>query len=490
MRYFRKGLITIISLSISLTLLSCASVKQSKAEQPTKPNIIYILADDLGYGDLSCYGQEKFQTPNIDKLAARGMKFTQHYTGSAVCAPSRSTLMTGQHTGHTHIRGNRELKGKEGQMPLPASTFTIAEMLQGAGYKTGAFGKWGLGFPSSEGDPNNQGFEEFYGYNCQRIAHRYYPTYLWDNQDTAFMEGNDWTHTVTYAPDEIQKKTLEFIETNKDKPFFAFMPLVQPHAELLVPDDEIFAQFDGEFEEDPNRKPNHTSSNYGKDIDIKKYCSQDKPLATYASMIVRIDRYVGEVVAKLEELGIADNTLVIFVSDNGPHIEGGANPAFFNSSGGLRGVKRDLYEGGIRTPFIAVWPEKIKAGSSSDHVSAFWDMMPTFADLAGAETPASIDGISFLPTLLGKKGQAQHEYLYWELNVKGGRKAIRKGDWKGVTYNVVKSPHGPFQLYNLKDDPTEQNDLAGQYPGVVEELKAVMKEASTPSELFPFKMKK
>ncbi len=447
-----------------------------------KPNIIYILADDMGYGDLSCYGQEKYQTPNLDKLAANGMRFTQHYSGSTVCAPSRSSLLTGEHTGHTPIRGNLEVE-PEGQHPLPASSVTLAELLKQGGYVTGAFGKWGLGFPGSEGDPNNQGFDVFYGYNCQRMAHRYYPPYLWHNQEKIHMAGNDWQNTVTYAQDEIQKATLEFIANNRDTSFFAFVPIVLPHAELISPNDSIFKKFDGQFEETPY--VGSKGADYGPDIVTWKYCSQSKPRATFASMNYRVDAYVGQIIKKVEELGIAENTIVMFSSDNGPHQEGGADPEFFNSNGNLKGFKRDLYEGGIRAPFIASWPGKIKPGVS-DHISAFWDVLPTCADLAGVELNSPTDGLSFLPELLGEKEKQQkHEYLYWEFHEKGGRLAVRMGDWKGVVYNVQKD-NSSVELYHLKTDEGEQNNVADQHPDVVAKIKAIMSSARTESKTFSF----
>lgn len=469
------------------SLFSCDGKKNKKNQAKVKPNIVYILADDLGYGDLSCYGQQKFQTPNIDKLAERGMKFTQHYCGSAVCAPSRSSLLTGQHTGHTPIRGNKELK-PEGQIPIPANTLTLAEVMKNAGYVTGMFGKWGLGFTGTEGDPNKQGFDEFYGYNCQRMAHRYYPPYLWHNQEKEYLEGNDWTNTVTYAPDKIQEASLRFIENNKDKPFFAYVPFVLPHAELISPNDSVRKMFEGKFVENNAYKASEPyASDYGPDIETYKYCTQKAPYASFASMVTRLDIYVGQIVAKLSELGIADNTIVMFGSDNGPHTEGGANPDFFNSAGGLRGVKRDLYEGGIRSPFIVVWPGVVKTGSSSNHVSAFWDVLPTCAEIVNENVTSQTDGISFLPELTGKGEQKQHEYLYWELNVKGGRKAIRMGNWKAVVYNLTKDKQGELELYNLSEDKTESNNIAKNHPDIVSKMKMIMKEARSESEIFPFK---
>ena len=461
----------------------------TQAQYSTKPNVIYILADDLGYGDLSCYGQKKFETPNIDKLAARGIKFTQHYSGSAVCAPSRSTLMTGQHTGHTSIRGNAERgKNLEGQLSMDGTEVTIADIFKNAGYTTGAFGKWGLGFIDSEGDPLNQGFDEFYGYNCQRKAHRYFPPYLWHNKEKVFLKGNDYTNKVVYAPDEIQKATLDFITKNKEKPFFVYVPFVLPHAEIISPEDAVFNKFKGKFLEDkPFIMPHAYLSDYGPNINENKYASQIAPHAVYATMVTRLDIYVGEIMAKLDELGIGNNTIVIFSSDNGPGTEGGSDPEFFNGTAGLRGVKRDLYEGGIRAPFVAVWPHKIKAGTTSDVVSAFWDMKPTFADIIGEKKIGNTDGVSLLPTFLGIKGQKQHPYMYWEFPQSSGRKAVRLGNWKGVIYDLLKKENPALELYDLAKDPAETKNIAKDNPKIVAEMLAIMKKEHTDSPLFPFK---
>lgn len=458
--------------------------KETQATAP--PNIVYILADDLGYGDIGVYGQQKIPTPHIDALAARGMLFTQHYSGSAVCAPARSSLLTGQHTGHTPIRGNKELPGREGQIPLPGESVTIAEILKGAGYHTAAFGKWGLGFIGSEGDANAQGFDEFYGYNCQRMAHRYYPPYLWDNQDKINLPGNDYTRTVTYAPDVIQEEALAFLEANKDHPFFAYVPLVLPHAELIEPNPEVLERFAGKFEETPWTEDKRYTSGYGPDMVPHEYTSQDMPRAAYAAMVLRMDEYVGEIVAKLAELGLTENTIVMFTSDNGPHQEGGADPDFFDSAAGFRGLKRDLYEGGIRSPFVVSWPGKIAEGSTTDHISAFWDVMPTLAEVAGVPTPKASDGLSFLPTLTGKGKQAEHEFLYWEFPAKGGRKAVRLGDWKGVVYDLIAHPDNAIELYDLAEDPTEADNVADQHPEVVSKIRQIMEEEHVDSPLFPF----
>ncbi|MEM7110415.1 MAG: arylsulfatase, partial [Bacteroidota bacterium] len=404
-----------------LIVLGCTP----ETKQPVKPNVIYILADDLGYGDLSCYGQTRFETPNIDALAKSGLLFTQHYAGSTVCAPSRSALLTGKHTGHTSVRGNQEVK-PEGQWPLPENVFTLAEMFQKSGYTTGAFGKWGLGYPGSEGDPNNQGFDQFFGYNCQRLAHNYYPYHVWDNQEKIILEENADTLKGLYAPTLIHEKALNFIQQNRDTAFFLFYPMITPHAELAAPE-EYMAQFRGKFEPEKAYVGGKDSTYYKKGA----YASQPESHAAFAAMVKYMDDQVGDIMAELEKEGLLENTLVIFTSDNGPHKEGGADPDYFNSNGPLRGYKRDLYEGGIRVPMIASW-KGIIAPHQSEHVSTFWDIMPTMAELMNTHSPEGIDGISFLPTLTGKGPQQQHEYLYWEFHEKGGRQAIRLGNWKGV----------------------------------------------------------
>lgn len=466
-------------------LMMSAGCESNRNEQlvPEKPNIIYILADDLGYGDLSFTGQQKYSTPNIDRIFEQGIFFTDHYAGSTVCAPSRSALMTGQHTGNTPIRGNIEIE-PEGQHPLPEIP-TLANFLQDAGYATGAFGKWGLGFVGTTGDPNAHGFDIFFGYNCQRIAHRYYPPYIWHNDKKVYLEGNDWTNKVTYAPDVIQEKTLHFIEDNKDQPFFLFVPTLIPHAELIVPEDSIWDRYKDKYPETPwvNQRK---GAEYGPDLDPVLYASVEKPRATYAAMVARLDMYVGQIMQKLEKLGIADNTLIMFTSDNGPHQEGGNDPEFFDSRGGFRGYKRDLYEGGIRVPLGAYWPGVIEPGTVSSHISAFWDMLPTFSELAQAEAPGNMDGISMVPTLLGKYDQQQkHEYLYWEFHERNGRQAVRKGKWKAVRYNVFQG-NRPIELYDLSVDPAESNDLAGQNPEIVERMVEIMTQTRTESEIFSF----
>jgi len=489
-----KGIICVVWVSV-LFVWGCGPKKQEnksgESEISGKPNIIYILADDLGYGDIGVYGQEQFGTPNIDNLAQHGLLFTQHYAGSTVCAPSRSALMTGLHTGHTFIRGNKS-PGEEGQFPLKAAAITIAEVLRKAGYATGAFGKWGLGFVGTEGDPNNQGFDQFYGYNCQGLAHRYYPTHLWENGNKILLEGNDTHKTSVYAPDLIHAKTLDFIKEQANNPFFLYIPSVIPHAELIAPKDSIWEAFENKYNENPWGTDNTSGSRYqGNDYGStnyhpKGYASQERPRATFASMVTRLDRQVGEIVQLLEDLGIAENTLIIFTSDNGPHVEGGADPTFFNSSGAVRGNKRDLYEGGIRVPMIAKWLVAIEGGQQTDHVSAFWDILPTLAELAGTEIPEHTDGISLVPTLKGVDGQAKHDHLYWEFHEQNGKQAIRMGNWKGIRLNVYDDPRGPIELYDLSKDIRELNNVAEDYPEVVAQIEELMETSRTENDDFPF----
>jgi arylsulfatase A-like enzyme len=459
---------------------SCQKVAEKKSETP--PNVIFILADDLGYGDLGFLGQQYTETPNIDRLAAEGLFFSHHYAGSTVCAPSRSALLTGLHTGHTPIRGNSEVQ-PEGQYPMADTLMTISKIFKEAGYATGAFGKWGLGMNETSGDPQNQGFGQFFGYLCQRYAHRYYPAYLWENSQKVNLPGNDWTNKVTYAPDVIQEKTLEFIDQNQSKPFFLFMPIVMPHAELAAPDDAIFQKYRQKFgDETPHVGPK--GGDYGPELNVPAYQSQPFPHATHAAMVERIDKIVGEVVAKLEALGLSENTLIVFSSDNGPHREGGADPDFFDSNGIFKGYKRDLYEGGIRVPTIVKWPGKVKPGSTSKHISAFWDWLPTFAELIGKEAPSEIDGISMLPLILGAGEQKIHDHLYWEFHELGGRQAVLKGDWKLVKYQVKDGEKTTIELFNLKNDPSETEDLALVNPKKVKELEELVREAHRPNPVF------
>lgn len=469
-------------LLLSLTpgaILFGTAAGQTASLQAQKPNIIYILADDLGYGDLSCYGQKLFNTPNIDKLAAKGIRFTQHYAGTTVSSPSRSALLTGMHTGHTPIRGNKKME-PEGQQPMPEGTYTIGQMFKGAGYATGAFGKWGLGGPGSVSTPDRCGFDEFYGYLCQTLAHNYYPEYLWHNNQKVLLPGNDNHGYGQYSPDLIQQQSLNFIRAHKNTPFFLYLPYTIPHAELLAPDDQIFARFKGTFPETP-----YKGVEDGTTFRKGPYESSAYPKASFAAMIVRFDNYVGEIAKLLEELGLTENTLIIFTSDNGPHQEGGAQPDFFNSGGGLRGYKRDLYEGGIRVPFIALWPGKITGNTTSDHISAFWDMMPTFAEITGSKLPVSTDGISFLPALLGQKNQKEHEYMYFEFHENGGSMAIRQGNWKAVRLNIQQPQRTTTELYDLSTDRAEAHNVAAEHPDLVKKFEGLMTTSHQSSEVFP-----
>ena len=454
-----------------------------------KPNIIFILADDLGYGELGCYGQTKIKTPNLDRLAQQGMRFTQHYSGSPVCAPSRCTLLTGKHTGHAYIRANKEMGGwgpdePEGQLPLPANTTTIATLLQSQGYATGGFGKWGLGGPGSTGHPNNQGFDHWYGYLCQRVAHNYYPTHLWRNNDKHILEGNEYFaahqklkeppqdksgydrfQSKHYAPDLMIDEALQFVRSNKDKPFFLYYATPIPHAALQVPDDSV-KPYLGMWEE----------TQY---LGNKGYLPHPTPRAAYAAMISRMDRDIGSLLSLLDELEIADNTIVIFTSDNGPTFNGGTDSKFFNSAGPLRGLKASIYEGGIRVPLIVRWPGRIASGSKSDHVCAFWDFLPTLCKVSGIDSPVDIDGVSMLPTWLGQT-QAAHEYLYWEYR---GNQVVRKGHWKAI----LKKNKEVIELYDLESDIAESKNVASENPELASELAKIMQSARTDSQHFPLK---
>jgi arylsulfatase A-like enzyme len=430
---------------------------------PEGPNIIFILADDLGYGDLGCYGQQVIQTPNLDRMAAEGMIFTDHYAGSTVCAPSRCCLMTGVHTGHARVRGNA-------RVPLELSDVTVAELLKGAGYTTGIIGKWGLGEPDTTGIPNRKGFDYWFGYLNQGHAHNYYPDYLWRNEEKVPLAnevkpvnppGGVATKRVEYSSDLFTAEALAFVERNKDQRFFLYLAYTIPHA-------------------------NNEAGKEGMEVpSYEPYADQPWPTPQkgHAAMITRMDRDIGRLFARLKDLGLDYNTLVLFSSDNGPHKEGGNDPDFHDSNGLLRGIKRDMYEGGIRVPLIARWPGTIQTGTGTEHVSAFWDFLPTCCDLAGVVPPDGIDGISYLPTLLGKPNrQRQHAYLYWEFHEQGKKQAMRMGQWKGVRLNVAKDPNGPIELYDLAADLGEQQNVAARHPEIVAQIAAILQTARTPSE--------
>ncbi|SEA38757.1 Arylsulfatase A [Arachidicoccus rhizosphaerae] len=489
---YRNGLLRqsltlfgLLGLALYANAQSGPTDKRMHKADKQRPNIVFLLADDLGFGDVGFNGQSKIRTPNLDALAKDGKMYTHFYAGTSICAPSRSTLLTGQHTGHTYIRGNKSVE-PEGQEPLPKTGKGLFDLLHQAGYHTAAFGKWGLGYIGSTGDPLQQGLDHFYGYNSQSLAHRYYPDHLWDDDKRVEITGNaHFTKQVVYAPDLIQQKALDYIDQqSEDTPFFLFLPYILPHAELYVPDDSIFESYKGRFTETP-----YKGKDYGLNAIDHGYASQQYPHAAFAAMVTRLDLYLGQIREKLKEKGLDKNTIIVFTSDNGPHIEGGADPEFFDSNGPFRGVKRDLFEGGIREPFLISWPGKIKPATVSNHVSTFWDLYPTFISLAGSKQliPANIDGISMVDDLVGKSGQKSHDYLYFELHEQGGKQAVVKGDWKAIRLHVDKNPNGPLLLYDLKKDPGETKDLSGQYPEIVKQMEGIMKEAHTPSALFPFK---
>jgi arylsulfatase A-like enzyme len=464
------------SVGVGLTTVAFAQyarwLDRAEAKEPAgKPNILFILADDLGYGDLGCYGQKQIQTPNIDRLAAEGIRFTDHYAGTTVCAPSRCSLMTGLHTGHTYIRGNSEVKPM-GQLPLPEDTVTLPKVLKKAGYTTALIGKWGLGGPDSTGTPNKQGFDYFFGYLCQRHAHNYYPEFLFRNNERVPLKNKVpgdrldgagvATEKVEYSYDLMEQEALQFVEQNRKGPFFLYLAVTLPHA-------------------------NNEGGKNGMEVpDYGVYADKDwpEPDKGRAAMITRLDRGVGRLMQKLKDLGLEDNTIVFFTSDNGPHREGGANPEFFDSNGPLRGIKRDLYEGGIRVPLIARWPKRIKTGAVTDHVSAFWDFLPTCAEIAVAPPPSGVDGISMLPTLLGRpKRQRKHEFLYWEFHEGGSKQAVRMGQWKAVRLN----PTGKLELYDLQTDLGETNNIADSHPDVVTKIEKYLTTARTESKFWPLK---
>lgn len=475
-----------------LALFSVCFLPKVSQAQSQKPNIIYIYADDMGYGELGCYGQQKIKTPNIDKLAKEGIRFTQHYTSAPVCAPARGMLMTGKNSGHAYIRGNYELGGFEdetegGQMPLPEGTFTIAKMLKSVGYTTGMVGKWGLGMNNTTGDPNKQGFDYYYGYLDQKQAHNFYPTHLWENgkwdtlrnpfiyvhnaipansPDSAF----DYYKGKDYSVTKMAEKTLAFIKENKNKPFFLYLPYTGPHVSLQAPEEAV-KEYIGQFDEQPY---------YGQN----GYAPCKYPLSTYAAMITYMDKQVGRIMALLKELNLDKNTIVMFSSDNGTTFDvGGVNAKYFNLTGRLRGRKQDLYEGGIKEPFIARWPGKIPAGKTTDLISIQYDLMATLSQLTGAKAWPN-DGVSFLPTLLGHdKKQKQHEYLYFEFPEKGGQVAIRMGNWKGVKSHMKKNKNAPWEIYNLATDVQETTDVAAQHPDLAKRFEEILKIEHQPSHI-------
>jgi len=493
--------IRIISL-IAFLAISCTAEKQ---EVQTPPNIIYILADDLGYGDLGCYGQEKIETPHIDALAASGMLFTQHYSGSPVCAPARAVLLTGQHSGRAQVRGNDEWGDRgdvwdymamladstlEGQRPIEEGTTTLGSLLQGAGYTTAIVGKWGLGAPHTVGVPNKQGFDYFFGYNCQRQAHTLYPVHLWENDrrvyldndtvppNTRLVEGADPYATESYsdyfltdyAPEEMFTRIQRFVKEQTEQPFFLYWATPIPHVPLQAPREWIDYYVEKFGDEEPY-------------LGERSYFPSRHPRATYAAMVSYLDEQVGQLVQQLKDQGIYDNTLIIFTSDNGPTFNGGTDSPWFNSGGIFREErgygKGYLYEGGIRVPMIASWPEVIQKGSSSEHVSAFYDVMPTLAEIAGVEESFDSDGISFFPALKGEN-QAEHDFLYWEFPSYGGQMAVRMGQWKALRLNMHQG-NAEWQLFDLETDPMETQNVAAEHPELIGKVEQIVSEAHIPA---------
>ncbi len=486
---------------------------QKNEVKPTPPNIIYILADDLGYGELGVYGQTKIKTPNIDTLAKGGMLFTQHYSGAPVCAPARYVFITGKHAGHSYIRGNDEWgeRGEvwnykkafhdpnlEGQRPIKKNTPTIGNQLKKAGYVTSIIGKWGLGAPLTEGVPNLKGFDYFYGYNCQRQAHNLYPSHLWENREKVLLNNelispkrkldslaNPYLEQSyskftqqDYAPQKMQEKALAFITKNKDQPFFMYYASPLPHLPLQVPKKGVEKYKKAFGKEEPY-------------LGNQSYFPNRNPRATYAAMITYLDNQVGEIVTHLKEKGIYENTVIFFSSDNGPTYLGGVDFNYFKSSkpftNGFGRTKGFLHEGGIRVPLIVSWPNHIEPGSKSNHISAFYDLMPTLCDIASTSAPEAIDGISFKSTLLNKK-QKKHDFLYWEFPAYQGQQAVRMGKWKGIRKNIFKG-NMKIELYNLGTDLEELNDVSNEFPEIVKKIRNVMLDEHEPATIERFKFK-
>lgn len=487
---------------------------QTKAKSKVqKPNIIYILADDLGRAELGSYGQQLIETPHLDELRKGGMLFTNHYSGTAVSAPSRCILFTGLHSGHSYIRGNDEMASRgdvwsheamladsalEGQAPVPAGTIMIPAALKTAGYTTACIGKWGLGYPGSISTPNKMGFDFFYGYNCQRQAHTYYPPFLYRNESREYLPNDvhpvpgvkidkdadpkdeksyaKYTQKV-YAPDLMYKEIIDFVDRTQDKPFVLFWTTPVPHVPLQAPDRWVKHYVDKFGDEEPY-------------LGNKGYFPCRYPRATYAAMVSYWDEQIGGLIAELKKQGIYENTIIMFTSDNGPTFNGGSDSPWFDSAKPFKSEykwgKCSLREGGIRTPLLVSWPKKVKAGSSSDVISAFWDMMPTMCDIAGVPSPKT-DGISILPSIIGQPQTVQHDFLYWEYCESGGEKAIRMGKWKGYVQNIMKG-NREIELYDLELDPREVTNIAKYHPDVVAKIKAAMQNEHVDAEIKAFNM--
>lgn len=484
-----KQILRELVLIIYLVSLFCLA---SPAQSP--PNIIFILADDLGYGDVGCFGQTKIKTPNIDKLAKEGIRFTHHYSGSPVCAPSRCVLLTGKHTGHSFIRDNREVK-PEGQFPIPENTVTLPKILKKGGYTTAVVGKWGLGGPGSSGDPLKQGFDYFFGYNCQRHAHNYYPTYLRENTNKVMLDNPEFSPYQKLPPDAdpnnpqsykqyigkiysadlIAEKAREFVLKNKERPFFLYWATTVPHLALQVPEDSL-SEYSSKWDDPP-----YTGTN--------GYLPHFTPRSAYAAMITRMDKEIGKMLEILKENKLEDNTIIIFTSDNGPLWDryGGTDSEFFNSAGGLRGFKGTVYEGGLRVPMIVRWKNHIKPGAISTRTTGFEDWLPTILELVGLTNhcPRDIDGISFAPTLLGKT-QPERSFLYREFPGRGGQQAVWVGEWKLVKTGLMKLNSNPkVELFNINTDRSETVNLAEKFPEIVKKLERIAEEQHTASVEFP-----
>ena len=474
--------IPVWNIALNLVILIAVAIKTDlrtyAAETGNRPNIILIMADDLGWAELGCYGQNRIETPHIDRLAAEGMRLTQFYAGSAVCAPTRCNLMTGKHGGHAFIRNNLEVgtwDSFRGQWPIPDDELTIAERLRESGYVTGAFGKWGLGEVGSSGDPLRQGFDRFFGYNCQRHAHNYFPRYLVDDDGKRVLDGNDRGLTgQQYAPQLIADEMLSFIRANQERPFFVYYPSVIPHLALQAPAEDI-AHYAGRWEETP--------------YEGKSYLPHPTPRAAYAAMISFLDRQVGRLSDLLLELELDEKTIVLFTSDNGTtFLKPQVDYEFFESVGPLRGLKGSVYEGGIRVPLIVRWPGHVPPGTTSDLPAAHYDVLATLCDLVETEAPEHADGISFLPTLLGEHDQQQrHDYLFWDFAGYGGQLAVRMGPWKGVKRNLVKTPDAALELYNLDEDIGETTDVAAEHPEIAAQIEQIMLEARDEPDVEQFR---
>jgi arylsulfatase len=461
--------------ALLLALAGVMSFAGPLAAAPRRPNVILIVADDLGYGELGCYGQAKIRTPCLDRMAKEGLRLTQFYAGSPVCAPSRCCLMTGKHGGHAWVRDNRAVK-PEGQTPVPPGEVLLSELVKREGYATGAVGKWGLGPPGSESDPTRRGFDLFFGYNCQAHAHSHYPTYLWRNDKHVKLPENSGKSGKTHSHELFEKEALAFVEANRERPFFLYLPFTIPHVAIQAPDDWL-APYKGKWDDPP--------------YDGKKgYLPHPTPRAGYAAMITRMDATVGKLLDLLAKLKLDRDTLVLFTSDNGAtHDVGGVDTGFFNSVGPLRGRKGSVYEGGLRVPLLAWRPGVVPAGKVSGHAAYFPDVLPTVLEVIGGRGKVldGIDGLSIAAALRGEDDkQKKHAAMVWEFAGYTGQQAVRVGDWKGVRRNLRKGP-ARLELYDLAGDPRETTDVAAKHPDVVKKLEEVLAREHTPSKLFPLK---